>query len=81
MAEHIGELVRSARQRRGLSQKQLAEKVGTSQSAVSDIETGISSPTFQTLLKVMDGLSFSVDVVITPQENRPMMSWRHNSKN
>jgi transcriptional regulator with XRE-family HTH domain len=43
------ELVRSTRERLGLSQRQLALRAGTTQAAVSRVERGIVSPTFATL--------------------------------
>lgn len=47
------ELVRSTRQRLGLSQRQLALRAGTTQAAVSRIERGLVSPTFTTLRELM----------------------------
>lgn len=44
-----GELVRTARQRAGLSQRQLAELAGTSQSAVAAVESGRKQPSVATL--------------------------------
>ncbi|MGH2854291.1 MAG: helix-turn-helix domain-containing protein [Solirubrobacteraceae bacterium] len=47
------ELVRSTRERLGLSQRRLALRAGTTQAAVSRIERGIVSPTFATLRELM----------------------------
>jgi transcriptional regulator with XRE-family HTH domain len=47
------DLVRSTRERLGLSQRQLALRAGTTQAAVSRIERGIVSPTFATLRELM----------------------------
>lgn len=47
------ELVRSTRERLGLSQRQLALRAGTTQAAVSRIERGVVSPTFATLRELM----------------------------
>ena len=47
------ELVRSTRQRLGLSQRRLALRAGTTQAAISRIERGIVSPTFTTLRELM----------------------------
>jgi transcriptional regulator with XRE-family HTH domain len=46
-------LVRSTRERLGLSQRRLALRAGTTQAAVSRIERGIVSPTFTTLRELM----------------------------
>ena len=47
------ELVRSTRERLGLSQRRLALRAGTTQAAISRIERGIVSPTFTTLRELM----------------------------
>lgn len=48
-----GELVRAARERHGLTQKQLATRARTSQAAISRIERGIVSPSVETLEKLL----------------------------
>lgn len=48
-----GELVRQARERHGLTQKQLAIRSRTSQAAISRIERGLVSPTVETLEKLL----------------------------
>jgi transcriptional regulator with XRE-family HTH domain len=47
------ELVRSTRERLGLSQRRLALRAGTTQAAISRIERGVVSPTFATLHQLM----------------------------
>ncbi len=47
------ELVRSTRERLGLSQRRLALRAGTTQAAISRIERGLVSPTFTTLRELM----------------------------
>jgi transcriptional regulator with XRE-family HTH domain len=49
MAMTPGELLREARRRHGLSQRQLAARARTSQAAVSRIERGVVAPTIPTL--------------------------------
>jgi transcriptional regulator with XRE-family HTH domain len=48
-----GQLLREARERHGLTQKQLAIRARTSQAAVSRIERGLVSPTIETLEKLL----------------------------
>lgn len=48
-----GELVRTTRERLGLSQRRLALRAGTTQAVVSRIERGSVSPTFATLRQLM----------------------------
>jgi transcriptional regulator with XRE-family HTH domain len=50
---NAGELLREARQRHGLTQKQLAIRARTSQAAISRIERGLVSPTVETLEKLL----------------------------
>jgi transcriptional regulator with XRE-family HTH domain len=50
------ELVRSTRQRLGLSQRRLALRAGTTQAAISRIERGLVSPTFTTLRELMTAM-------------------------
>jgi transcriptional regulator with XRE-family HTH domain len=47
------QLIRSTRERAGLSQRQLALRAGTTQAAVSRLERGLVSPTFETLRQLM----------------------------
>jgi transcriptional regulator with XRE-family HTH domain len=47
------QLIRSTRERAGLSQRQLALRAGTTQAAVSRIERGVVSPRFETLRQLL----------------------------
>lgn len=49
-----GHLLRDARTRHGLSQKRLAKRAGTTQSAISRIEQERISPTVQTLAELLN---------------------------
>ena len=48
-----GELLRTVRQRQGLTQTEVARRAGTSQPAVSVYERGHHDPTFGTLAKLI----------------------------
>ncbi len=48
-----GELIRNARERHGLSQRRLALRAGTDQAAISRIERGETSPTIETLERLL----------------------------
>jgi len=48
-----GELLRDARRRHGLTQRQLAIRARTSQAAVSRLERGVVSPTVETLRELL----------------------------
>ena len=50
---NAGQLLREARERHGLTQRQLAIRARTSQAAISRIERGLVSPTIETLEKLL----------------------------
>lgn len=55
--QKIGELISRVRSQRGLTQKELADKLGTSQSAVNRIESGKQNVTIEMLAKISDVLN------------------------
>lgn len=57
----LGQRIRSTRNQRGLSMRALAGAVGVSQSALSQIETGRSQPSVQTLYRLVRELGVSFD--------------------
>jgi len=52
----VCELISTARNQLGITQKQLAEKSGVSQAIISKIENGSYRPSIATLKKIADGL-------------------------
>lgn len=60
----ISELI-SARTKKGWSQKQLAEKIGTKQSAIARIEGGNANPSFDFLEKVAKALGKKLEIRFT----------------
>lgn len=50
----MGEKIRAYRERKGLSQKALAEALGVDQSAVSNWERGLSEPTAFNIRRLAD---------------------------
>lgn len=54
------ELVRQARTRAGLSQRALAERANTAQSVVARIERGQTSPTWDTLERLLTAANYAV---------------------
>ncbi len=59
------ELIRSTRERHGLSQRRLALRASTTQAAVSRIERGLVSPIFTTLRELM--LAMGEEPVLSSQ--------------
>ena len=58
------ELVR-ARQRAGLSQVELAERMGTSQSAIARLESGRTLPSAKTLIRFAEATKSKVELRLT----------------
>ena len=57
--------IRALRERKGLSQRELAELVGTTQSAIARLEGGRISPSLPTLDRIAAALGAEVTVTIT----------------
>ncbi|MCB1626763.1 MAG: cupin domain-containing protein [Xanthomonadales bacterium] len=56
----IGERLRRVRENRGLSQRELARRVGVTNSSISLIEQNKVSPSISSLKKVLDGIPISL---------------------
>ncbi|MGC5167775.1 helix-turn-helix domain-containing protein [Luteimicrobium sp. DT211] len=64
---HVGSLVRSARRHRGLTQAQLADRLGTSQSAVHRIEQGAQNVSLDMLTRIGAALDSPIVTLGAPQ--------------
>lgn len=58
----IGEMIR-ARQKKGISQKKLEEMSGVKQPVIARLESGASSPTLHTVMKLLAPLGKKLAVV------------------
>jgi ribosome-binding protein aMBF1 (putative translation factor) len=56
--------IRALREKKGLSQRELAERVGTTQSAIARLESGNISPSLPTLDKIAYALGAEVNLRI-----------------
>lgn len=56
--------IRALREKKGLSQRELAERVGTTQSAIARLEAGNISPSLPTLDKIAAALGAEVSLSI-----------------
>ncbi len=54
-------LLRDARSRAGLTQRALAQRAGTSQSVVARIELGETSPSWDTLTRILGAAGFDLE--------------------
>lgn len=64
-----GELVREARKRAALTQAQLAERAGTTQSAIARLESGRTSPSFEQVERLMRLCGFQLIVELAPYDD------------
>lgn len=63
----IAERVAERRGARGLSQRQLAELCGTTQSAIARLERGGRPPRIDTLLRIAEALDCDLSVELVPR--------------
>ena len=63
-AELFGQRLARLRDDAGLSQSGLARRIGTSQSAISQIEAGDRSPSYGTLVQLADALGVSLAYLV-----------------
>jgi transcriptional regulator with XRE-family HTH domain len=61
-----GELIKEARRRSRLSQRELATRAGTSQAAISRIESGREEPTLERLEQILAGLGWRPVIELEP---------------
>ena len=71
LAIEVGEKVREARESVGLSQRELAARMSTSQAAVARLEAGGTSATLTTLQKAAAALGLELTIDLTPAHGRP----------
>ena len=60
----LGQLLRSRRKDLGITQIDLSEVTGISQSSISEIELGTMSPTLELLIVLCNGLRMSVQQLV-----------------
>lgn len=60
----IGKRIKSAREKKGLTQEQLAEQVNLSPMHISVIERGNKLPRLETLINIANVLDVSADILL-----------------
>lgn len=70
-----GSLLRTARLSADLTQRELAGRAGTAQSVVARIESGATSPSWNTLARLIDAAGFTIDatVAVAPVSDTHML--------
>lgn len=64
MGEKFNENLKIARERKGISQKDMAESIGVAKSTYSLYESGNREPNVQTIKKIADVLNVSADELL-----------------
>ena len=62
-------MVREARRRRGLTQAELAERAGTTQSAIARLESGRTSPSFDDVIRYVRLMDLDLDVMLVDRDD------------
>lgn len=60
----LGARIRDIRNKKGISQKQLAHSIGKDQQSVQRLEAGNINPTYYYLYEIADGLEVDLEVLI-----------------
>ncbi|HEV7743239.1 MAG TPA: helix-turn-helix transcriptional regulator [Pseudolysinimonas sp.] len=63
------DLVREARRRKGLTQTQLAELAGTTQSAIARLEAGRTSPSFDDVIRMVRLMGLDLDFMLIARDD------------
>lgn len=64
MGDKFNENLKTARERKGISQKEIAENIGVAKSTYSLYESGNREPNVQTIKKIADFLNISADELL-----------------
>ena len=73
MATHGNDLVREARKRAGLTQRELAEKAGTTQSSIARLESGRTRPAFDDVLRLVRLCGMDLDIMLGERDDSDWM--------
>jgi transcriptional regulator with XRE-family HTH domain len=63
----IADLLHNARTSAGLTQRELARRARTAQSVVARVEGGATSPTWDTLVRLLAAAGFEIEPVLRPR--------------
>ena len=69
-----GQLIVEARKRAGLTQTELASRMGTHQSVVARWETGKTQPTLETVVRAVEAAGLELTVAISGSDPDPELS-------
>ena len=73
-----GTLIQQARRRAGITQTELAGRVGTTQSAIARWERGASRPTVERLQAVVEACGLELQLGLSPADRAELAALRRN---
>jgi len=76
----LGQMIKKLRKEKRITQEALAEKLGLKQSAITGYETGVSSPSFDGLVKMADVFEVSLDHLVYGHPENDHISTSDNHK-
>jgi len=75
------QLLREERERRGISKYKLSAQIGLAQQTISYIERGLRQPSFETILRIADGIGISLEEVLKSARASTPMKASEKRKN
>ena len=75
-----GSLIRKARTSAGLTQRELADLLGTHQPVVARWETGRTRPDFDTVVEAVSACGFNLQIELTPIDHDAVLVRRELAK-
>lgn len=66
---NFGERLRQIRRERGLTQKQFAEKIGSTERGIQHYESGDREPAFRVILAILDNIDVDANYLFGRSDN------------
>ena len=75
-----GNVLRVARAKTGLTQRQLAERAGVPYSTIAKIESGTRQPTHPTMAKILAAIDMSLSTQVVPYDDHDDVLWEQDQR-
>jgi transcriptional regulator with XRE-family HTH domain len=75
-----GNVLRVARAKTGLSQRELAAKAGVPHSTIAKIESGARQPTHPTMAKILAAIDLSLSTRLVPYDDHDDVLWEQEQR-
>lgn len=75
-----GNVLRVARAKAGLTQRQLAAKAGVPHSTIAKIESGVRQPTHPTMAKILAAVDLSLSTRLVPYDDHDDVLWEQEQR-